>query len=52
MAKFPTTVLRAFFRDTRLTRLEYESLGDDYRRPVKESDLVLEQGGDDLRRLA
>lgn len=46
----PTAVLRASFRDGRLTRLEYESFGEEYQRLVKGTDPV-ELDEAELRRL-
>jgi hypothetical protein len=46
-----TTVLRAAFHDGRLTRLEYESFGLEYRRLVKGADPWVEIASDELARI-
>jgi hypothetical protein len=46
-----TAVLRAAFHDGRVTRLEYESFGAEYRRLVKGADPWLEIAGDELARI-
>jgi hypothetical protein len=46
-----TTVLRAWFQDGRLTRLELESFGDEYRRLVKGADPWVEVAADELARI-
>jgi len=47
----PTVVLRMSFRDGRLTRVEYESFGDEYRRLAKGREFGVEIGDQELRRL-
>jgi hypothetical protein len=46
-----TAVLRASFQDGRLTRLEYEAFGAEYRRLVKGADPWVEIAGDELARI-
>jgi hypothetical protein len=46
-----TAVLRASFQDGRVTRLEYESFGAEYRRLVKGADPWVEIAGDELARI-
>ncbi len=46
-----TAVLRAAFQDGRVTRLEYESFGSEYRRLVKGADPWVEIPGDELARI-
>jgi hypothetical protein len=50
-ASAATAVLRASFRDGRLTRLEYEAFGEEYRRLAKGPDAAMELTEDELRRL-
>jgi len=46
-----TAVLRAAFQAGRLTRIEYESFGAEYRRLVKGADASVEIAGDELARI-
>lgn len=46
-----TAVLRASFQDGRLSRLEYEWFGSEYRRLVKGADPWLEIAGDEMARI-
>lgn len=50
-ASAATAVLRASFRDGRLTRLEYEAFGEEYQRLAKGPDVAMELNEDELRRL-
>jgi hypothetical protein len=46
-----TAVLRAAFQDGRVTRLEFEAFGAEYRRLVKGADPQVEIAGDELARI-
>jgi hypothetical protein len=46
-----TAVLRAAFQEGRVTRLEYEAFGEEYRRLAKGADPWIEVGGDELARI-
>lgn len=48
---YPTAVLRAFFRDDRVTRLEYESFGERYERLGKGHDPVVQMSEAEARHL-